>query len=64
MREALMRLDVLALRVVLAMAAAWLLLRLFFEGGGPVAIIGFAALMVGAAYIIEWMKRDRTKEQV
>ena len=46
------------------MIGAWLLLRLFFEGGGAVAVLGFAALMVGAAYIVEWMKRDRTKEQL
>lgn len=59
-----MRLDVLVIRVVLAVIGAWLLLRLFFEGGGAVAVLGFAALMVGAAYIVEWMKRDRTKEQL
>jgi len=59
-----MRLDVLALRVVLGLAGSWLLLRLFFEGAGVVSVLGFAALMVAAVYIIERLKAERTKEQL
>ncbi len=58
-----MKLGILAMRAAMALVIAWLLLRLFFEGGGPVAIVGFAGLMVAAAYIIEWMKRDRVEEE-
>jgi hypothetical protein len=58
-----MRLEVLLVRIVVSLFVSWLLLRLFFEGGGPVAIVGFAGLMVGAAYIVEQMKKDRADEQ-
>jgi hypothetical protein len=59
-----MRIEVLLIRLVLGLVGAWLLLRFFFEGGGPVAVVSFAALMVAASYIVEWMKRDRAKEQL
>jgi len=58
-----MRSQILAVRIVLALLGSWLLLRLFFEGGGPTAIIAFAALILGATYIVEWMKRDRAEEE-
>jgi hypothetical protein len=63
-REVLMRIDVLAIRAVMGLAGAWLLLSLFFEGWGIGSVVSLAALMVAAAYIVEMLKRDRTKEQL
>ena len=59
-----MKLNILAIRVVLALAGAWLLLTLFFDGWGMGSVVSLAGLMVAAAYIVEIMKRDRTKEQL
>ena len=51
------------LRVVFGLAAAWLLLSVFFPGRThPVSVGGLGGLMVGAAYIIERMRASRQQE--
>ncbi|MFH0810245.1 MAG: hypothetical protein V2A77_07245 [Pseudomonadota bacterium] len=58
-----MNLQVFLMRAVIGVLAAWTLLGFFSKGTGWVAILSLAALLVGAAYIIERMKRDRGNEK-
>ncbi len=55
-------LERLLIRCVLSLLFAVLLSRFFFPNGGILAVLGFAAVLLGLAYCLESLRKRNERE--
>ncbi|MFH1242562.1 MAG: hypothetical protein V1689_09385 [Pseudomonadota bacterium] len=52
------RIQKFAIRLVLAVAFAFLVTRLFFQGMATIKVLGLALIFFGLAYVFEYLRRQ------
>lgn len=55
--------TIFLMRAGMGILFAYLVVRVFYPGGGLLAVAGFAVFFVGLAYMLEYLRRKRAENE-